>query len=139
MNKKIMMIVVAVVLVGVGFYGGMLYGQSKIPATNQGFRTGNFSGGPNGMRGAGRAGGGTAFGQILSIDTTGVTVKLQDGSSKIILISGSTPIMKEVSGTSTDLVVGKQISVRGTANTDGSITANSVQLLTATTTRPIGQ
>lgn len=139
MNKKIITIVVGVVLIGASFYGGMVYGQSKSSATAQGFRAGNFAGNVNGARAGARAGAGAAGGEILSKDATGVTIKLQNGSTKIVLISGSTPIMKTVLGASTDLKIGEQINAVGTANSDGSITAESIQIRQATSTRPLGQ
>jgi hypothetical protein len=79
-------------------------------------------------------GGGITGGEIISKNTTGVTIQLQAGGSKIILISNSTPVTKTISGTLDDLVIGKQISVTGTTNADSSITATSIQIRQATTT-----
>lgn len=128
-NKKIMLVVIGIiVLVGV-FYGGMVYGKSKIPTRGQGsqaFGAGNFTGGM-GARGT-RTGGGIAIGQIISKDATSITVKLANGGSKIIFLGQSTKVSKLVDGSIGDLAIGTQVSVNGTANTDGSITAQTVQL-----------
>lgn len=131
MNKSTTIIVV-LVLIAVSFYGGTKYNQSKTPAR------GNFgtftNGGQRGGRGAG-AGGGFVSGDIISKDETSVTVKMRDGGSKIIFISDSTAVIKSVSGKISDLSVGEEITSMGTANTDGSISAQSIQIRQATTTK----
>lgn len=130
-NKKIM--IASLVLIVAAFYGGMKYGESMRlsmftnRAGNAAFTAGanaQFAGRPGGIRG----GAGALFGEILSQDANGITVKTQDGSSKIVLISASTLISKQAAGSASDLSVGKSVAVTGTTNADGSITAQSVQL-----------
>lgn len=123
-NTKIIAGVVVVVLLGASFYGGTVYGKSGMRARGQ-IGMGQFMGGM-GMRGGGMNGGFTA-GQILSKDQTGITLKLQDGSTKIVLIGATTQVMKEASSTVDDLSEGEQVTVVGTQNGDGSITARTVQ------------
>jgi len=138
--------IIVVVVVGAGsFYGGMRYGQSKSSA---GGGLDNLSaeqrqvrfqqmGGANagGQRGT-RTGNGSAAGEIISKDANSVTVKLNDGGSKIVFFSTSTQVMKFSTGSLNDLVVGENITISGTANQDGSVTAQSIQLRPATT-KPI--
>jgi len=83
-------------------------------------------GGTNGFAGA-RAGN-LVSGTILSVDDAGLTVKMSDGGSKIVFITNSTTLVKTEEATRDDLAVGEPVTVIGTANEDGSVTATRVQL-----------
>ncbi len=72
--------------------------------------------------------GGQTIGEIISQDAKSITIKLPDGSTKIILLSNATTVNKTTSGTLSDLVKGQQVAVFGQENSDGSVTAQSVQL-----------
>lgn len=126
MNKGI--IIGLVVVVGVvAFFGGSAYGKSKTASAQQA-RIAQFGGrgGMGGMRGAN--GGGFTAGDIIAKDATSITIKMRDGSTKIVFYSDTTEVGKMVSGTAADLAVGKTVTVMGKANADGSITAQSLQL-----------
>jgi len=136
--KKILLLVIAVVIAGVAFYGGMKYGQSKsIGGLGQRNFT-NLSDEERQQRmqqmgaaniGAGRgAGSNFSSGEIISKDDTSITIKLRDGGSKIIFYSETTEVGKFVNGSPNDLKVGNTVSVNGKSNDDGSITAQSVQI-----------
>ncbi|MDO8582157.1 MAG: hypothetical protein Q7S16_04775, partial [bacterium] len=139
--KKIIPIVLGFIIVGgTAFYAGMRYDQSKSASARQA-RGQQFGGGTGngGMRGAGasqagvRGGsGGLVAGEILSKDDKSITVKLRDGGSKIVFLSGTTQVMKTGTGSVQDLAVGEQVTVMGSANTDGSVNAESVQIRPAT-------
>lgn len=123
-QKIIAIVVVAIIIGGALFYAGTLYAKS------------NKSGGRNnvpsfanvaGARVA-KTNGNLVNGKILSKDDKSITVKLRDGGSKIIFLTATTPITKTVDGAISDLVVGQQIMATGTTNSDGSISAQSVQI-----------
>jgi len=141
--KKIVPIFILslIAVAGGAFYGGMKYQQSKNPLGNfsrqnlqnltteerQQLSQGNAGGAM--QRGFNRGDGSNFFtGEIISKDEQGLTIKTPDGSSKIIFFSASTEISKFASGTNEDLEVGKTVTVTGSANQDGSITAKSIQL-----------
>ncbi len=139
MNKITSVIVSAVVLiVGIGsFYGGMKYDQNKNSHLGKGLDQARFQqmGGNGANRTGGAQSGGLVSGDIISQDDKSVTIKLRDarlpdgqGGSKIIFLSASTSISKMAPGLVQDLKVGQQITVTGTTNQDGSITAKSIQM-----------
>ena len=129
-NHKNKMIIGAIVVAALVFFVGMKYGQTTGgTASNQtSARTGGYAGAGGGAR-ATRSGGGIISGSVIAVDATSMTVKLNDNTgNRIIFFGASTPIMKSVSGTAADLVVGKTVMVTGQPNTDGSINAQSVQI-----------
>jgi hypothetical protein len=122
MKKLIWSVVVAVVVAGgLGFYAGMHYPSGSIGTTGTSSFAGRFGG-------TGRAGGGAVTGSIVAEDSQSITVKLANGNSQVVFISTSTPITKSAQGSLADLSVGQNVVVAGTANSDGSITAQSIQL-----------
>lgn len=125
-NTILISIVLAVVVGAGGFFAGMQYQKNqRANFTGQAGRGGQFAG----RTGAGgRNGMGATVGQIISQDQNSITVKMQDGSSKIILISGSTMINKAATATQSDLQIGTTVAVFGTTNSDGSVTASNVQI-----------
>ena len=140
MKKTLFIILIVIIAVAGGaFYGGMKYAQSKAAA---GFSQADFQNLRNlspeerqqrvqqfGASVPGlRAGANSVSGEIISKDEKSITVKLRDGGSKIVFFSDSTGVTKSTNGTLDDLEVGKTISIDGTANQDGSVTAKSIQL-----------
>ncbi len=120
-GKMIATIAVLIVLVGGGsFFAGMKYQQSKRP---QG-RFGNFQLGQFGQRQGFRP----VNGEIISVDDKSITVKLADNSSKIVLLTDTTAINKSSQGSKEDLKVGEKVVAFGTENSDGSITAENIQI-----------
>ncbi len=118
-----------------GFYGGMKYQQTKAPQTIGFMANGAAVGGRmfrtfNGEAGAGGAGvrANFATGQILSSDGKIVTVKTQDGGSKIVFLTDATQIQKMDKATTSDLANEKYVTITGTSNSDGSLTAATIQL-----------
>lgn len=129
-NLNIILIVLIFVVGGVGFLGGMKYQQSKRTISNRQFVNGQFGNGQgarNGQNGN-RMGFRPVSGEIISSDDKSITVKLADGSSKIVLLSDKTEINQAASATKEDLKTGEKVMVVGTDNSDGSVTAQNIQL-----------
>lgn len=128
-NKNIFLVLGLSILIGTGaFYGGMKYqerqGGSNFINGARGGMMGRNGVSQNGVRGGFRP----VSGEIISADEKTITVKLQDGSSKIVLFSDKTAINKADVAVKTDLKAGIKVAVFGTANSDGSVTAQNIQL-----------
>jgi hypothetical protein len=126
MKNKIIAVAVVALVVGAasGFYGGTKYQQGRSPTGQFGVGQ-RFGQSANGSR---RNLSNFVVGEVLSKDSQSLTIKLRDGGSRIVLLSASTAVEKMASGSLDDLAVGKSVSVQGTSNSDGSVTATSVQL-----------
>ncbi|MDD5341415.1 MAG: DUF5666 domain-containing protein [Patescibacteria group bacterium] len=122
--QKIIALAVAVIVIGgASFYAGTLLAHGNKSGNR------NMPGFTNGIDARGAKGNDNFVnGQILSIDSSSITVKIPNNGSKIILLTDSTPISKMASGTKADLTVGETIMATGTTNTDGSVTAQSIQI-----------
>ncbi|MFA5021243.1 MAG: hypothetical protein WC517_04265 [Patescibacteria group bacterium] len=129
--------IIAIIIVGAGsFYGGTIYAGSKRSAGA--FGQGNLAGrAPGaGIGSPGAQGAGFVNGDVISLDDKSVTVKDKNGSSKIVFFSDSTEIGKFVAGSLSDLTVGETLMVTGKTNSDGSVTAQSIQIRPATAQMP---
>ncbi len=122
-NTIIINLIVAIVVGALAFYGGMQYQKSQ-RATFAGGQFRQF-GGAYGNRMMNNR---PVAGEISSIDASTITVKMQDGSSKIVIFSDKTVINKSATGSASDLKTGEKVLVIGANNTDGSVTAQNIQL-----------
>lgn len=141
-NTVIIIVIITMVLSGlIGFLIGKKYQTSRLASmTNSPFGTfgynrfGNRQNSDSQTTGQpqinnNRMGGSQqVIGEILSQDDKSITVKMTDGSSKIVFVGDTTIISKSSSATKTDLKVGEKVAVFGPENTDGSVTANNIQL-----------
>lgn len=139
-NAIFLAIVMLVVGSAAGFFAGTIYQKNQQP-TFAGVMNGQGGGqmfgreggqqraGMNNAVGTGqRMGFRPVTGEITSADGKSITVKLQDGSSKIIVFSDKTAVNKADKATTADLKTGEKVMVVGQENADGSVTAQNIQL-----------
>ena len=97
-NKNVVITILALIIVAGGaFFAGTKYQQSQTPSFARQFNgAGNRNGNQNGV------GFRPVSGQIIASDDKSITVKLQDGSSRIVILSDKTTINKVAEGTKAD-------------------------------------
>lgn len=123
-NNFILSLFLIIISLAIGFYGGIIYQKSKRPAgfSDQirqfGQRQQNQRFG--GMR--------PINGEIIKKDKDSLTVKLRDGSTKIVFFTEKTKIFKSTQGSKDDLKEKETVFIIGQENSDGSITAENVQI-----------
>jgi len=132
MKNKNTMIIVAVVLIIVaaagGFFGGMMFQKSQTPSFGGAAGRGSYAGRFGGQSGQNAASFRPVRGQVLSMGDNSLTVKMTDGSTKIVVLSSSTAFMQSTKAALNDIKTGDTVNVVGTANSDGSVTAQDVQI-----------
>lgn len=143
-TNQIISVLVLLIIVGVAsFYSGIKYQQNKITT---GFNNQRMANSGEGLgQGMGRGMGNNTntdgaknrgqtpgfrqtIGEIISLDSKSMTVKLADGSSRIVLISDSTTVNQSVTASKNDLKVGLNVAIRGDQNTDGSVTSTNIEI-----------
>ena len=138
--KKYKIHIIWAVAVILAFSLGLLVGKMGSSASRQ------FAGGPNGgnfgasSRGASgnRTSGSFAMGNIASINGQTMTLQLPNGSSEIVFFSSSTSIIKPSTASASSLTTGLRVMVGGSSNSDGSLTAQTIQIQTGSSTPELG-
>lgn len=131
--KKNIAIIVSIISLVLGFGGGYLFKNYQAGKMRQNFndqfpdRLRNTQGLQNGQGPQGGFGG-MVMGEIVSQDEKSLTVKIQDGSSKLVILGDSTTYSKTDKIEKAELSTGNQVRVFGTTNSDGSVTAQNIQL-----------
>lgn len=142
MMKNMLLAGAAVLLIGSGaFYGGFLYGKSKTfsPSGFSG-RNGEFLGRntDGSMRnrdgqgqGAGtqqgnRNGQDSVFGEVLSKNDTSMTVKTQNGGSRIVYFSDKTSEGISDSTALSNVSTGQSVMASGVGNGEGALVAHMI-------------
>ena len=67
-------------------------------------------------------------GTITSTGSGSVVLNTRDGNSHVVLITPDTTVSKSVDGTLSDVTKGSTVIVSGTTNSDGSVSANLIQI-----------
>jgi hypothetical protein len=129
-----------VAALAIGGAGGVLIGRNSAAAAASpaGFARGAFAGGAGAAggagvgAGAGRAGAGGAglagltAGTIVSINGSSIVVKGQDGTQKTIDTSSSTKVMKSTTSSVSALKPGESVTVIGSTDSSGNVTAKTI-------------
>ena len=125
--KNNITILIAVLCLVLGFGGGYFFKNYQVGKMRP-----NFGGQLGDRQRNGQvpqAGfGGMTLGEVISLDEKSMTVKMQDGGTKMIILGDSTTYTKTQSIEKSGLSIGNQVRVSGNANSDGSITAQNVQI-----------
>jgi hypothetical protein len=130
MKKYLVHIIWAVVVI-VALVGGIFYGKGSAAISATSAR-GPYASSTRSGFGRAAAGGGFVSGQIISVDANSMTVSLANGNSQVIFYSSSTQVMKPTIVPASDLTAGTRVMIGGTSNSDGSLTAQSIQVQTGT-------
>jgi len=127
-------VVGAVILTAVAFAGGFAVANATAPkvatANANGGNLGNGQGFGPGASGRPRGGGfgGGASGTVGSVSSDQMTITTAAGGQRIVLLTPTTTVTQVTSATKalTDLAAGQTVTVVGTSNPDGSVTATNV-------------
>ncbi len=135
-------IVVALALAGGGFAAGMTVGRDRATASASASPSGSArrviaSGGPGALGGAGAPGGQATVGRVLSVNDGSITIETrQPGGqgaspvvgSQIVLVGSSTRLVRTVEQDIklTDLKQNDQVTVIGTADQSGTLSATAI-------------
>lgn len=131
-NTSFIITVLLLIIVGGGaFFAGMKYQEAQRSSfarqmTGNGLGNGRTNGALQGL--GNRLGIRPVNGEIIGSDDKSITVKMTDGSSRIVIFSDRTTISKAAAAAKEDLKVGEKVAVFGQENADGSVTAQNIQL-----------
>lgn len=133
-NTLIIGLILLLVVGGVSFGAGYKVSDAK-KSNSTGFTRGGNGNGQfgtlrNGTPGSAMVRGGNrqTIGEVISLDDKTMTVKMLDGSSKIVLLSSTMTINRLADAAKSDLKVGSKVAVFGATNSDGSQTATQIEL-----------
>jgi hypothetical protein len=119
----------------IGGFGGILIGHATGGSSSQAGQTqraggGAAAGGAGGRTGGGfgggAAGGGFTAGTVVSVSGDTVTLKASDGSTVKVTTSSSTKVTESGASTVSALKAGETVTVVGTKDASGNVTATSV-------------
>lgn len=134
-RRLVLPIIGALVLTAVAFGGGFAVANAVAPKTatavggnGQGFGGQGLGPGASGRPRGGNGFGGGASGTVGSVSADQMTISTATGGQRIVLLTPTTTVT-EVTSTKkavTDIANGLTVTVIGTSNPDGSVTATSV-------------
>lgn len=136
-TKKLTVIwvIIAVAALAGGFFWGKSVGATSTTAASRtgsgrfalGSSTAGFAG-RTGFGVSGAAGGGFAVGQVLSLGSDSLVLQLANGNSENVFFSSSTQVIVPQPAPISSVQTGTMVMVTGTTNSDGSVTASTIEL-----------
>lgn len=135
--SKATLILGGAVLLAGGFFGGYaLKGTTGNTAAQGGFNRagGQFPGGGYGLRGGAGGGqpggaggpGNATIGTVTSVSGSTVTITTANGRTVKVTAGSGTKVTVSKTGKVSDLASGDSVVVRGTADSNGNVTADSI-------------
>jgi hypothetical protein len=129
----IIWVIIAIAALAGGFFWGKSAGGSSSTAGRA--EAGRFAFGSSTTafagRGAAGAVGGFTTGQVLSINANSLTLQLANGNSENVFFSSSTQVIVPQPTSIASVQTGTTVMVSGATNSDGSVTASTIQLRNA--------
>lgn len=132
--KKYKTHIIWAIIAIIALVGGFFWGKAMVPTRGTGAFAGIASGTRGGFGGRTGAGGGFVAGQVASVGSSSMIVDLPNGNSEVVYYSGSTQIIKPSPAVPSDLQPGTMVMIGGTTNSDGSVTAQSIQIRNGSST-----
>ncbi len=111
----------------IALIGGIFWGKGMAAGESKQFANSGYS---SSTRGSFRTGSsGSVFaGQVSAISGSDITLQLPNGNSEVVLYSSSTPVTEPTNVSISKVATGSNIVVMGTQNSDGSVTASSIEI-----------
>lgn len=120
-NQNVFTVFLVVFGLIISFFGGIFYQKSQKPAGFDRFNSqSNRTRFTQGTR--------PVAGTIIKKNEESITIKLRDGSTKIVFLTEKTKIFKSTPALKEELEENKDIFVIGQQNQDGSIFAENIQI-----------
>lgn len=118
-------VIVAVIFGGAGFAGGWLLKTHNTSQAANGYSTGTsyYYKRHNNINAKSHL-----VVAVLSVTPSSLTVKLPNGNTEVVYVSGSTKYTLQTPATSSNVSQGQSIIVSGSNNSDGSVTANNITI-----------
>lgn len=140
--KKYQTYIISGVAIIIGLAGGYFWGNTSARSVRTGFAGAagtSFSSSTRARFGGGIAttgvGSSFAIGQVSALGSSSLTLQLANGNSEVVLYSSSTEVTKPTTVPISALMTGSNVMVGGVTNSDGSFTAQSIQVRPTTTQR----
>ena len=119
MTKKILTILVIIIALGIGYAGGKITSShNKTPHSKRSSLTHNST----------HKKGSAMSGTVLSDSGSNLTIQLPNGNTETVYTSNSTTYSQLSTITSSSIIKGSTITIFGSKNSNGSLTAKKIEL-----------